>query len=262
METPMVHWPDSMFTYCAADRILFSMDAFGQHFASAARFDDQVDLSEIMQEAKKYYANILMLYGKQIKRVLKQAGKFDIDLIAPSHGIIWRQYVDRITGLYNRWVDLTAKPKVLVIFDTMWESTRIMAQALLRGVMEAGVEAKLIWVRASGLTEIATEVLDSAVVAVGSPTLNKGMMPMMGAVLTYLKGLEPAGKKVRLFSSTGWGKGAAEAMTDLLKDSKMEVIGEPLKVFWRPDKDELEKCVQEGHHLAQAARQIVREQGQ
>lgn len=260
LETPMVHWPDSMFTYSARDRILFSMDAFGQHFVSSGRFDDEVDLTEVMQEAKKYYANILMLYGKQIKRVLNQAAEYDIGLIAPSHGIIWRRHVDRILERYRDWVDLKVKARVLVLYDSMWESTRIMAQSLIRGVMEKGVEAKLIWVRSSGLTEIATEVLDSSVLAIGSATLNKGMMPAMGAVLTYLKGLEPAGKKVQIFSSTGWGKGAAEAMTEQLRDSKMEIIGEPLKVFWRPDDKELEKCVRAGYQLADMARQAVRDQ--
>jgi len=253
LQTPMVHWPDSMFTYDPRERVLFSMDAFGQHYASSGRFDDEVNRVEVMQEAVKYYANILMLYGRQIKRVLKQAGDFSIDMIAPSHGIIWRRHISDILEKYGRWVDSRPRPKVLVIYDSMWESTRIMAQAIARGVTEAGAEAKLLWVRASGLTDIATEVLDSAAIAFGSPTLNKEMMPMMGALLTYLKGLEPRGKEVLLFGSTGWGRGATEAMADFLRKSSLKTTTEPLKVFWRPGEGELERCVSAGRRLGEIA---------
>ena len=257
IETPMVHWPDSMFTYVPEDRLLFSMDAFGQHYASSNHFDDEVDLSEVMEEAKKYYANIVMLYGRQISKTLDAAAALDIEMIAPSHGVIWRSHICEIISAYKDWVVCKPKPKVLVIYDSMWQSTRKMAEAILEGASMEGVEAKLIFVRASGLTEIATEALDAAAIAFGSATLNMGMMPMMGAVLTYLKGLRPVDKAGFAFGSYGWSKGAPEAIDEYLKAMNFDVLREPLKSKWRPNEEILDECRSAGSMMAEKARELA-----
>ncbi|MCK5295398.1 MAG: FprA family A-type flavoprotein, partial [Alphaproteobacteria bacterium] len=212
VETPMAHWPDSMCTYVPEEKILFSMDAFGQHFASSERFDDEVDITAVMNEAKKYYANILMLFGKPVGKALEAVSGIEIDMIAPAHGVIWRSHIDKIISAYKDWIVCKPKKKVLVIYDTMWESTKYMAQAIVDGASESGVEAKLIYVRSSGITEIATEILDASAIAFGSSTLNGEMMPMMSAAMTYIKGLRPTGKSGFAFGSYGWGRGATESI--------------------------------------------------
>ena len=203
LETPMAHWPDSMFSYVKEKKLLFSMDAFGQHYASDKRFDDEVDLTEVMSEAKKYYANILMPFGRQIQKTLETASKFDIEMIAPAHGVIWRSNIRDIISLYSDAAQGKVKNKVLILYDSMWGSTKLMAHAIMKGFSDNGIEVKVLSVRSSDLTEIATEVLDSAILICGSATLNMGMMPMMGGVLTYLKGLKPTNKKGFAFGSYG-----------------------------------------------------------
>ncbi len=253
IETPMVHWPESMFTYVPEDKLLFSMDAFGQHYASAHRFDDEVDLSEVMTEAKKYYASIVMLYGRQIAKVLEAAGGLDIEMIAPSHGVIWRSRVGEIISAYKEWVICKPRPKVLVLYDSMWNSTKRMAEAIVDGASIDGVDAQLIYVRAIGLADIAAEVLDAAAIAVGSATLNMGMMPTMGAVMTFLKGLRPVGKAGFAFGSYGWSKGGAEAIDEYLRGMKVDVLRDPLKCKWRPDDGVLGECRAAGGSLAEKA---------
>ncbi len=142
IETPMVHWPESMFTYVPEERLLFSMDAFGQHYATSERFDDEAELAAVMQEAKTYYANIVMPFGKSVLSCLERIAGLEIDMIAPSHGLIWRRHGAEIVAAYRDWANHRAKPKVLVIYDTMWESTAAMAQAILEGATQPGVNAR------------------------------------------------------------------------------------------------------------------------
>jgi len=254
VETPMVHWPESMFTYVPEEKLLFSMDAFGQHYASSQRFDDEVDLSTVMSEAKTYYANIVMPYGKRVAAVLKQAAELDITMIAPAHGVIWRSHIPTIIDAYQRWSVCKPKPKVLVIYDTMWNSTEMMAAAILEGASQPGVIAKLIHIRRSDLTRIATETLDAAAIAFGSATLNQQMMPMAGAVLTYLQGLKPIGKTSLAFGSYGWGKGGPEAVEEYLKAMKWEMLCEPIKAQYRPTSEVLDACREAGKMLAEKAK--------
>ncbi len=255
VETPMAHWPDSMCTYVPEEKILFSMDAFGQHFASSERFDDEVDITAVMNEAKKYYANILMLFGKPVGKALEAVSGIEIDMIAPAHGVIWRSHIDKIISAYKDWIVCKPKKKVLVIYDTMWESTKYMAQAIVDGASESGVEAKLIYVRSSGITEIATEILDASAIAFGSSTLNGEMMPMMSAAMTYIKGLRPTGKSGFAFGSYGWGRGATESIDSMLKTMNIEVLRPPLKCKWRPDDEVLEECKNAGKILAKKAKE-------
>ncbi len=257
IETPMVHWPESMFTYLPEEKLLFSMDAFGQHYASSHRFDDQVDLQVLMEEAKTYYANIVMPFGKQVAGVLERAAGLEIEMVAPAHGIIWRSHISEILSAYRDWAVCKPRPKVLVIYDSMWESTTEMARAILEGASLPEVEAVLIHIRSSSLTRIATEVLDTAAVAFGSSTLNGCMMPMQGAVLTYLKGLRPVGKAGFAFGSYGWGAGGSEAIDKWLKENRWEILREPLKARYRPTPEVLEECRAAGKMLAEKAMQTA-----
>lgn len=251
--TPMVHWPESMFTYVPEEKLLFSMDAFGQHYASGVRFDDEADLPTVMREAKTYYANIVMPYGKPVLQCLDKLAGVEIATIAPSHGLIWRRHVAEIVAAYRDWASHRCKPKVLVVYDTMWQSTETMAQAILEGAARPGVNASLIHVRRSNLTKIATEMLDAAAVAVGSPTLNRRMMPMIAAMLCYLDGLRPLGKAAVAFGSYGWGRGGPEDINEALQRMKWDVLREPLRAQWRPTPEVLDECRRIGRELADRA---------
>ena len=252
-ETPMVHWPESMCTYVPEEKLLFSMDAFGQHYATSQRFDDEADLPTLMQEAKTYYANIVMPYGQAVLKTLERLAGLEIGTIAPSHGLIWRGHAAEIVAAYRAWANHRPQPKVLVIYDTMWESTAAMAGAILEGAAQPGVSASLIHVRRTNLTRIAGEVLDAAAVAFGSPTLNRGMMPMAAATLSYLEGLRPLGKAAMAFGSYGWGRGGPEAVDEALRRLEWEIVREPLKAHWRPTPEVLAECRQVGRLLAQRA---------
>ncbi len=257
IETPLVHWPESMFTYVPQERLLFSMDAFGQHYATSQRFDDELPPGTAIDQAKAYYANIIMPYGKQVAKCLEKAAGIAIEMIAPSHGVIWRRGVADVLDAYRDWSHHRPRPKVLVIYDSMWQSTEQMARAILAGASQPAVEAVLIHVRRSNITRIATDVLDAAVVALGSATLNRGMMPAVGAVLTYLKGLRPEGKAGFSFGSYGWGRGGPEAIDAWLQQMKWEVMRGPLRAQYRPTPKTLDECRAAGRMLAEKARQMA-----
>ena len=257
IDTPMVHWPESMFTYAQEDKILFSMDAFGQHYATSLRFDDEVMICTAMEEAKVYYANIVTPFGRQVANVLKAAEVLDIEMIAPSHGVIWRKHVSEIVEAYRNWSAYRPKRKVLVIYDTMWNSTGQMAQAIHEGASIDGVTAELIDIRASNLTKIAADVLDAATIAFGSSTLNNGLLPMAGAVLTYLKGLRPAGKVGFAFGSYGWMTGGPAAVEEYYKALKWELVREPLVAQYCPTEEVLEECRKAGRALAEKAMEMA-----
>lgn len=254
LEAPMLHWPDSMFTYVAEDKILLPNDAFGQHLASSYRFDDEVDNHVLMEEATKYYANILMLFAplitKKINEVVEM--KLPIDIIGPSHGIIWRKNPMQIIQAYLDWSSgAAAQEKVAIIFDTMWESTDKMARAIAAGICSQGVEAKILKLRASNNTEAVTEVLESKGVLAGSPTLNNGIFPTMGSFMTYITGLKPKGKLWGFFGSYGWGGGAVRGLMQTAKKAGFETYEPTLEVKWVPDEADLKKCFEFGQQFAQ-----------
>jgi len=254
LETPMVHWPESMFTYVPEEKLLFSMDAFGQHFASATRFDDTEDLNVIMAEAKTYYANIVMLYARSIRSTLAAAGGLSIEMIAPSHGVIWRKNIGTILEAYDAWTQHKPARKVLVVFDTMWKSTELMAHAIVKGVLDVGVDVRVYNVNASHITELATEILDASGVAVGSPTLNMTLMPQVASVLTYWKGLKPMHKVGFAFGSYGWSKhGGPTEVEEYLQNMKVVLTRPVLHVQFVPKADDLEECRAAGRLLAQKA---------
>ena len=249
--TPMLHWPDSMCTYVAQDNILFSMDAFGQHLATSYRFDDEVGLERIMPQAAKYYANILMPFGDLIVKAVDKLSGLDIDIIAPSHGVIWRSHMKDIVNAYASWGKGETTPKALVIYDTMWSSTEKMAQALAEGIADAGIEVKIYNLTASDRSDIIKEVLDARALVVGSPTLNNGMLPSVAEFLCYLKGLKPKGKIGCAFGSHGWAGGAVKAIRHELEQAGVDVIDSDISIKFVPDKDELERCSDLGKAIAQ-----------
>jgi len=251
VEAPMLHWPDSMFTYIKEDQLLLPNDAFGQHIASSYRFVDEVG-DEVMRHAAKYYANILWPLAPLILKKLDEVVKMGIpiDMIAPSHGLIWRKDPSRIIQAYVEWSQGKMKNKILIIYDTMWGSTEAMAKAILKGIIEEGVEAKLLHLRSNHRSDIIEEMLEAKGILLGSPTLNNGMFPTMGDFLTYMRGLKPKGKFFALFGSHGWGGGAIKEMRRNLEQEKFEIWEKELPVQFIPDPEELKSAIQFGKEFA------------
>jgi flavorubredoxin len=252
IEAPMLHWPDSMFTYVVEDKILMPNDAFGQHLATSQRFDDEVDEHVLMEEAIIYYANILMPLAPLITRKIQEVVQMGIPIamIAPSHGIIWRSNPSKIIKAYLDWSSGLSRNKVVVVYDTMWGSTDKMARAIAEGATSEGVEVKLLKLRASDLTEAVTEILDAKAVAVGSPTLNNQMFPTLGSFLTHITGLKPKGKLWSFFGSYGWGGGAVKSMIETAKKAGFDVLEPGIEVKYVPDQEDLKKCFEFGGQIA------------
>jgi anaerobic nitric oxide reductase flavorubredoxin len=252
VEAPMLHWPDSMFTYVVEDKILMPNDAFGQHLASAQRFDDEVDEHVLMEEAATYYANILMPLAPLITRKIQEVVQMGIpiEMIAPSHGVIWRSDPSKIIKAYSDWSSNVSKNKVVIVFDTMWGSTDKMARAIAEGVAIEGVDVKLLKLRAANRTEAMTEILDAKAVVVGSPTLNNGMFPTIGSFLTYATGLKPKGKLWGFFGSYGWGGGAVKNMTEMAQKAGFQVNETSVEVKYIPESADLKKCFEFGQQIA------------
>ncbi len=252
VEAPMLHWPDSMFTYVVEDKILMPNDAFGQHLASAQRFNDEVDEHVLMEEATTYYANILMPLASLITRKIQEVVQMGIpiEMIAPSHGIIWRSNPSKIIKAYADWSGNNFKNKVVIVFDTMWGSTDKMARAIAEGVASEDVDVKVLKLRAANRTEAMTEILDAKAVVVGSPTLNNGMFPTIGEFLTYATGLKPKGKLWSFFGSYGWGGGAVKNMTEMAQKAGFQVNEQSIEVKYIPESEDLKKCFEYGQQIA------------
>ncbi|MGD9781009.1 MAG: FprA family A-type flavoprotein [Kiritimatiellia bacterium] len=259
IETPMAHWPESMATWIPQDRLLFSMDAFGQHYATSGRFDDEVDEADLFYETKTYVANILMLYSVPVAKAVAAVRKLDPAIICPSHGVVWRSQVKRMLDAYDQWDVCKPVRKVVVMYDTMWKSTEQMAEAIVAGAIAEGgpaLDAKLFHVRATTGTKLATEMLDAAAFAAGSPTLNGTLMPAVADALTYLKGLRPARKAGFAFGSYGWGRGGPEEVEQYLQAMKVELLRPVLKLNYKPSPAGLGECREAGRLLARHALKV------
>lgn len=259
LETRMLHWPDSMFSYIPQEKLLISSDAFGLHWATSERFDDMVDQGELMQHAAKYFANILLPYTPLIEKLLahvKELG-LDIDMIAPDHGVVWRGDPGKIMAAYDRWGRQEQVAKALVVYDTMWHSTETMAKAVAAGIQDQGVSVKLMSLAHWHRSDIVTEMLDAAALVVGSSTLNNNMLPRMADVLTYIKGLRPLNKIGAVFGSFGWSGEAVKDIATMLEQAKVELVAEAVKHQYVPDHAALKKCVEMGEAVGKAVRQRV-----
>ena len=252
LETPMLHWPDSMMTLLKEEQLLFSSDAFGAHFASSERFDDQVeDAAAYFHQVKKYYANILMPFGGLITRLFKTIEQLGLEfrLIAPDHGLLLRQ-PEKILSAYRQWGAGAVLPKALVIYDTMWHSTELLAHALAQGLMDAGAETLTYRLRRTHYSDIVPDVLDAGLLLFGSPTLNNTIFPSMGEFLTYLQGLRPVNKAAACFGSYGWSGQAVAQMNQILNAMKINLVSEGFSCKYRPTDKELVEIRALGERLA------------
>lgn len=239
--TPMVHWPDNMVTYSDVDQILFSNDAFGQHYATTKRFDDENDLCEIMKQAKKYYANIVWPYGMQAHKALEAVKGLELKMVAPSHGCIWRSHIDKILEKYEAWTTYQTEEKAVVVFDSMWHSTEMMAREICDSFIAEGISAKLIDVKASHISDIMTDLCDARYVAVGSPTLNSNMLPTVASFLTYMRGLSPKNdQRIGLaFGSYGWAPLGPKQVYEELEKAKFNLPVPVITQQWIPSEENL-----------------------
>ena len=247
---PMVHWPDSMVTYIPEDKILLPNDAFGQHIASSGRFDDEVDPGVLMREASTYYANIIMHLSTSVGRALKALGGLEIDIIGPSHGVIWRSMIGEIMEKYRGWVTGETIPRAVIVYDTMWESTHMIAKALSEGLAEGGAEVKVHRLGASHNSDVIADILEAKAVLVGSPTINNGVFPTVASFLAYMKGLKPRFKIGAFFGSYGWGGGARKQVEAGLEAAGIELLEGDLEYKFRPGAERLLKAREFGRTLA------------
>ncbi len=251
VEAPMLHWPDSMFSYLAEDALLLSNDAFGQHYATSKRFDDEVDEAELMDEAAKYYGNILWPLSPLVKKKISEVQKLNIPLkmIAPSHGIIWRKEPGKIINSYLSWAENESKQKVVIVYETMWGSTEKMARKIAEGITDSQVEVKIFDINRTERSEIIKEMLDSKGFVIGSSTHDTGMLPAIAGFLTFLKGLRPKNRVACVFGSYGWSGGAVHAIENTLEKAGIEIAAPGLAIQYVPDQAELEKCYEFGKNF-------------
>ncbi len=258
LETRMLHWPDSMFTYLKEDEILFSSDAFGQHLATSDRFDDEIDQDILMHEGEKYYANILTLYSALVQKLLKKVQEMNlpIKIIAPDHGVIWRSNPGKIITAYDKWSTQKGDGKALIIYDTMWHSTEMMAKAVAAGLENQGISYKMLDLKVNHRSDVMTEVLKSSAIILGCPTLNNGLLPEMAGFLMYMRGLKPINKIGASFGSYGWSGESVKLMNQTMTDLKFTICHSGLKVQYVPEHSHLKSCVELGKIVGKTVNEL------
>jgi flavorubredoxin len=252
METRMIHWPDSMFSYLAHDQVLFSQDAFGMHLASLERFDDEIPQATLEYEAATYYANIVLPYSPVVLKALEKvtATGWKIKMIAPDHGPVWRKDLGKIIELYQKWAGQKPTAKAVVVYATMWHSTEKMAGAISEALAGEGIKVKLMSMNETHRSEVVYEVLNAGALIVGSPTLNNNILPQMADVMTYLKGLRPANLIGAAFGSYGWSGESVRHLEEMLKEMKVEIAAPAVSTKHAPDEAVLAKCQELGKTIA------------
>jgi len=246
---PMVHWPDSMVTYVKKDKLLLSNDSFGQHIASQERFDHELEWGVLKEEAAKYYANIVMPYGSQVEKALSSIQDLEINMIAPSHGIIWKTHIDKIVNEYKKWAKYESEQKALIIYDSMWGSTEIIANVLREGINEIGINVSIRNLKNTHISDIISEVLTTKLILLGSPTLNNGLLPTMGGFLSYMKGLRPKNKIGFVFGSYGWGGQAVGEIEKIIRDLSWDIPIQNININYIPTEDDLKNIKNIGNKL-------------
>ncbi|MBP8692143.1 MAG: anaerobic nitric oxide reductase flavorubredoxin [Sedimentibacter sp.] len=253
VEARMLHWPDSMMTYMAGENILFSNDAFGQHYASELMYNDKVDQDELYDEAIKYYANILTPFSKFVVSKIEEvvALNIPINMICPSHGIIWRDNPLQIVNKYMEWAKSYQENQITIIYDTMWNGTKRMAEAIAEGIKskDKDVNIKLYNCARRDKNDIITEIFKSKMILVGSSTINNGILSAAAGILEMIKGLKFTNKKAAAFGSYGWSGEAVKIITEQLKEAKFDVVNEGIRELWNPDEEALERCREFGRSL-------------
>ncbi|NMA83668.1 MAG: anaerobic nitric oxide reductase flavorubredoxin [Epulopiscium sp.] len=255
VEARMLHWPDSMFTYMTGENILFSNDAFGQHYASDLMYNDLVDQAELYQEAIKYYANILTPFSALVTKKIEEVLGFNlpVNMIATSHGIIWRDNPAQIIEKYLEWAKGYQEHQVTLVYDTMWNGTRRMAEAIAEGIKEVDgtLTVKLFNAAHSDKNDVIAELFKSKGILAGSSTVNKGIMSAVGGLLEMMRGLGLKNKKAAAFGSYGWSGESVGIIEEKLKDAKLDVIETGIKELWNPDTEALERCRAFGRTFAE-----------
>lgn len=250
IEARMLHWPDSMFTYMTGESILFSNDAFGQHYASELLYNDLVDQGELYQEAIKYYANILTPFSSLVANKIKEVLGFNlpVDMIATSHGIIWRDNPGQIIEKYLEWAGAYQENQITIVYDTMWNATRKMAEAIVEGIksVDKDVNIKLFNAANSDKNDVITELFKSKAMLFGSSTVNKSIMHATGGLLDMIKGIGFKNKKGAAFGSYGWSGESVGILEERLKDARIEIVQEGIKELWNPDEDAINRCIEFG----------------
>jgi flavorubredoxin len=254
IEAPMLHWPDSMMCYLTKDNILFSNDAFGQHYASEYMFNDLVDQAELFNECIKYYANILTPFSKLVMKKIKEVLEFKlpVDIICTSHGVIWRDNPTQIIEKYLEWANAYQENQITILYDTMWNGTRIMAESIAKGIKnkDSKVNIKLLNTSKSDKNDIITEIFKSKTILVGSPTINRGILTSIAGIMEEIKGLKFIDKKAAAFGCYGWSGESVKRITEDLKEAGFEIINDGLKSLWNPDEDAVKECVVFGREIA------------
>ena len=254
IEAPMLHWPDTMFTYMDKEEVLFSNDGFGQHLASEFLFADEVDTSELYSQALTYYANILAPFGMMVKMKINEILNMNlsIKMICPSHGLIWRKNPTQIVEKYLEWANYYKENQITIIYDTMWNSTRIMAEQISKGIrnVDKNVQVKLMNTSKDDKTDVLTEVFKSKMIVVGSPTVNNGYLYSIAGILEMIKGMKLKGKKAVAFGSYGWSGEATKLITEELKKSGFDILKDGLKIMWKPDEKMKNECIDFGENIA------------
>jgi len=256
LETRMIHWPDSMFSYLNEEELLFSQDAFGMHYASLERFDDQIDPAILAYEAATYYANIILPYSPLVLKLLEKVNcaRLSFRMIAPDHGPIWRTDICGIIERYARWAAQKPTAKAVVVYATMWHSTEKMARAISEGLAAGGLFVKLMSMDEVHRSDVVYELLGAGALAVGSSTLNNNMLPNVADIMTYLRGLKPRNLVGAAFGSYGWSGEAVRQIEEILAEMKVEITGEGIRVKNVPDEEVLARCYDQGKAMAEKVR--------
>jgi flavorubredoxin len=252
IEAPMIHWPDSMFTYCPQDALLMPNDAFGQHLATSQRFADEVDQCALWEEAAKYYSNILWPLGALIQRKVEEVLKMNIpvNMIAPSHGLIWRRDPLQIVNKYMGWAKNETVPKAVVVYETMWGSTEKMARQIVDGISSAGVNVRLFDINDADRTDVIKEMLDAKGFIFGSSTHDNGMLPNIAGFMEFVKGLAAKNRIACCFGSYGWAGGGVRDLEETVKKAGITLAQEGISFKYVPDVSEKKKCFDFGREFA------------
>ncbi|MFO8052161.1 MAG: anaerobic nitric oxide reductase flavorubredoxin [Thermoplasmatota archaeon] len=254
IEAPMLHWPDSMFCYLTGDNVLFSNDAFGQHFASEKMFNDLVDQNELFTECIKYYANILTPFSALVKKKIEEFVSLELplDIICTSHGVIWRDDPLQIVKRYMEWSDDYMEDRITIVYDTMWNGTRAMAEHIAKGIgmVDKDTVVKLYNTSKSDKNDVITEIFRSKGIVMGSPTINKGILTSLAGMLEEVKGLRFKNKKGAVFGTYGWSGESPKILKGSLEEAGFEVIDDGIKALWNPDEEALGRCVEYGKRVA------------
>jgi anaerobic nitric oxide reductase flavorubredoxin len=256
-EAPMLHWPESMFTYYVEKEVLMPNDAFGQHYATEKRFADEVDQNILWKEAEKYYANILWPLSSMVQRKIEEVIKLGlpIKVIAPSHGLIWRKNPLEIVTRYLAWAKgERTSDKIVIAWDTMWQSTTKLARAIAEGIEGEGLTPLLTLIPHGDRSDIMAELLEAKGILVGSSTMHNDILPTLAPILSDFEVLKPKGKKSAAFGSYGWGGGAVKRIQESMERGKMEIMMEPFTVKWVPTEEELKNAVEFGREFAKAVK--------